>query len=81
MKMTTQVNSSMQTLIQVNSSMQTLIQKFRMEKSVHAVVETCSVSINTEPYEPLKEEFQRMKKEYELLQLRDSLSKCFWHRL
>jgi hypothetical protein len=44
-------------------------QKFRMEKSVHAVVETCSVSINTEPYEPLKEEFQRMKKEYELLQL------------
>jgi hypothetical protein len=44
-------------------------QTFRMEKSVHAVVETCSVSINTEPYEPLKEEFQRMKKEYELLQL------------
>ncbi|XP_076111314.1 uncharacterized protein LOC143079699 isoform X1 [Mytilus galloprovincialis] len=42
--------------------------KFNVDRSVQCVVETCTIAMNTEPYEPLKEEFQRMKKEYDLLQ-------------
>lgn len=53
-------------------------QKFRQDKAIHAVVETRTVYVNTDPYEPLKEEFQRMKKEYDLMQ--EDLANALTHK-